>query len=162
MSFESVMLSNHLILSQPLRWPSVFPSIRVFSSGLALCIKWPKYWSFSFSVSPSNEYSGLISFRINWFYFLANQCSPPQKCNSLPSPFHSISYWNPLCISLSVSVIKCGGLTVRGPKVESLCLTCPKILSAFTPINLCLFICKSWSDGNYSTCCICLGEKLMI
>ena len=92
---------------------------RVFSNESVLHIRWPEYWSFSFSINPSNEYSGLISFRINWFYFLANQCSPPQKCNSLPSPFHSISYWNPLWISLSVSVIKCGGFTVRSPKVES-------------------------------------------
>ena len=68
MSIESVMPSNHLILCHPLLLlPSIFPSIRVFSSKLALCIRWPKYWSFSFSISPSNEYSGLISFRIDWF-----------------------------------------------------------------------------------------------
>ena len=64
MSIESVMLSNHLILYHPLLLPSVFPSIRVFSNESALHIRWPKYWSFSFSISPSNEYSGLISFRI--------------------------------------------------------------------------------------------------
>ena len=62
-SIESVMLSNHLILCHPLLLSSIFPSIRVFSSELALLIRWPKYWSFSFSISPSNEYSGLISFR---------------------------------------------------------------------------------------------------
>ena len=67
MSIESVMLSNHLILCHPLLLPSVFPSIRVFSNELALCIRSPKYWSFSFSISLSNEYSGLISFRIDWF-----------------------------------------------------------------------------------------------
>ena len=62
MSVESVMLSNHLVLCRPLLLlPSVFPSIRVFSSELALCTRWPKYWSFTFSISPSNEYSGLIS-----------------------------------------------------------------------------------------------------
>ena len=62
------MPSNHLILSHPLLlWPSIFPSIKVFSSEPALHIRWPKYWSFSFSISPSNEYSGLISFRIDWF-----------------------------------------------------------------------------------------------
>ena len=66
-STESVMLSNHLILCRPLLLlPSVFPSIRVSSNELAILIKWPKYWSFSFSISPSNEYSGLISFRMNW------------------------------------------------------------------------------------------------
>ena len=74
MSIESVMLSNHLILCHPLLLlPSIFPSIRVFSNESALCIKWPKYWSFSFSTSPSNKYSGLISFRIDWFDFLAFQ-----------------------------------------------------------------------------------------
>ena len=65
------MPSNHLILCHPLLLlPSVFPSIRVFSNELALCTRWPKYWSFSFSISPFNEYSGLISFRLDWFYLL--------------------------------------------------------------------------------------------
>ena len=74
MSTESVMLSNHLILCCPvLLLPSVFPSIGVFSSELALCIRGPKYWSFSLSISPSNEYSGLISFRIDWFDLLEVQ-----------------------------------------------------------------------------------------
>ena len=67
MSIESVMPSNHLILCHPLLLlPSIFPSIRVFSSESALLIRWPKYWSFSFNISPSNEYSGLISFRMDW------------------------------------------------------------------------------------------------
>ena len=71
---ESVMPFNHLILCQPLLLlPSIFPSIRIFSSELALCIRWPKYWSFSFSISPSNEYSGLISFRIDRLDLLAVQ-----------------------------------------------------------------------------------------
>ena len=74
MSIESVILSNHLILSRPLPLlPSVFPSIRVFSNGLVLCIRWPKDWSFSFTISPSSEYSGLSSFRIDWFDCLAVQ-----------------------------------------------------------------------------------------
>ena len=74
MSIESVMPSNHLILCRPLLLlPSVFPSIRVFSSESFLPIRWPKCWSFSFSISPSNEYSGLISFRIYWFDLLAVQ-----------------------------------------------------------------------------------------
>ena len=68
MSIELVMPSNHLILYNPLLLlPSVSPSIRVFFNELALHIRWPKYWSFNFSISPSNEYSGLISFRIDWF-----------------------------------------------------------------------------------------------
>ena len=67
MSIESVMLSNHLILCHPLLLlPLTFPSIRVFSKESVLCIRWPKYWIFSFSISPSNEYSGLISFRMDW------------------------------------------------------------------------------------------------
>ena len=74
MSLELVMPSNHLILCRPLLLqPSNFPSIRVFSSESVLCIRWPKYWSFSFSNSPSNEYSGLISFRIDWLDLLAVQ-----------------------------------------------------------------------------------------
>jgi len=74
MSIESVMPSNHFILyCCLLLLPSIFPSIRVFSSESALHIKWPNYWSFSFSISPSNEYSGLISFRINWSDLLAIQ-----------------------------------------------------------------------------------------
>ena len=71
MCIEPVMLSNHLILCCSLLWPSVFLSTRVFSSELALHIRWPKYWSFSFSNSPSDEYSELISFRIDWFDLLA-------------------------------------------------------------------------------------------
>ena len=68
------MPSNHLILCHPLLLlPSIFPSIRVFSNESALCIRWPKYWSFSFSISPSNEYSELISFRMDWMDFLAVQ-----------------------------------------------------------------------------------------
>ena len=80
MSIESVMPSNHLILCRPLLLPSIFSSIRVFSRELALHIRWPKYWSFSFSISPSNKYSGLISFRIDWIDLLAVQGtlkSPP-------------------------------------------------------------------------------------
>ena len=74
MSIESVMPSNHLILCRPLLpLPSIFPSIRVFSNESALHIMWPKYWSFSFSISPSNEYSGLTSFRMDWLDLLAVQ-----------------------------------------------------------------------------------------
>ena len=74
MSIESVMPSNHLILCHPfLLLPSIFPSIRVFSNESVLCIRWPKYWSFSFSISASNEYWGLISFRMDWLGLLAVQ-----------------------------------------------------------------------------------------
>ena len=74
MSIVSVMPSNHLSLCHPLLLPpSIFPSIRVFSNESALCIRWPKYWSFSLNISPSNEYSGLISFRMDWLDLLAIQ-----------------------------------------------------------------------------------------
>ena len=74
MSIESVMPSNHLILCHPLLLlPSIFPSIRVFSNESTVHIRWPKYWSFSFSISPSDEYSRLISFRMDWFDLLAVQ-----------------------------------------------------------------------------------------
>ena len=74
MSIQSVTPSNHLILCRPLLLlPSIFPNIRVFSNESALHIRWPKYWSFSFSISPSSEYSGLISFRMDWLYLLAVQ-----------------------------------------------------------------------------------------
>ena len=74
LSMESVMLSNHLILCHPLFFPpSIFPSIRVFSNESVLRIRWPKHWSFSFNISPSNEHSGLISFRMDWLALLAVQ-----------------------------------------------------------------------------------------
>ena len=74
MSIESVMPSNYLILCRPLLLPpSIFPRIRVFSNESVLCITWPKHWSFSFSISPSNEYPGLISFRMDWLDLLATQ-----------------------------------------------------------------------------------------
>ena len=72
-SIESVIPSSHLILCRPLLLPSIFPSIRIFSNESALHIRWPKYWSFSFNISPSNEYSGLISFRMDWLDLLVVQ-----------------------------------------------------------------------------------------
>ena len=77
MSIKSVMPSNHLILCHPLLLlPSIFPSLRVFPKGSFLCIRWPKYWSFSFSINPSNEHSGVISFRMDWLDLLAVQGTP--------------------------------------------------------------------------------------
>ena len=94
MSIESVMPFNHLIFCHPLLFlPSIFPSIRAFSNEPALCIKWPKYWSFSFSISPSNEDSGLISFRIDWLNLLAVQ-------GTLKSLHHSSKGINSLAFSL--------------------------------------------------------------
>ena len=104
MSIESVMLSSHLILFLPLLLlPSIFPSIRVFSNESAPCIRWPKYWSFSLSVSPSNEHPGLISFRMDWLDLLAVQ----RTCKSLfqhhsskasilwCSAFFTVQLWHP-------------------------------------------------------------------
>ena len=85
MSIQSVMLSNHLILCRPLLLlPSILPSIRVFSNESALRIRWPKDWSFSFSISPSNEYSGLTSFRMDWLE--GSPCSPRDSQESSPTP----------------------------------------------------------------------------
>ena len=97
MSIELVMPSNHLILCRPLfLLPSILPSIRVFSNESALYIRWPKYWSFSFSISPSNEYSGLISFRIDWFDLLAVQGEAAPHFQSTHSSFLSLLYGPPL------------------------------------------------------------------
>ena len=89
MSIESVMPSNHVILCRPLLLlPSIFPNIRVFSTESALHMRWPKYWSFSFSISPSNEHPGLISFRMDWLDLLADQGtlkSLLQHCSSKAS-----------------------------------------------------------------------------
>ena len=97
MSIESVMPSNHFILCRPLLLlPSIFPSIRIFSNESVLCIRWPKYWSFSFSIIPSNEYSGLISFRMDWLDLLAVQgtqeSSPTPQFKSINSSVLSFLY----------------------------------------------------------------------
>ena len=96
-SIESVIPSNHLILCHPLLLPSlIFPGIRVFSSESVICIRWPKYWSFSFIISPSNEYSGLISFRIDWLDLLSVQGTLKsflQHCSSKASILqHSVFF----------------------------------------------------------------------
>ena len=101
MSIESLMPSNHLILCHPLLLPpSIFPSIRVYSNESVLPIRWPKYWSFSFSISPSNAYSGLISFRMDWLDLLAVQGTLKSllKChiNSLVLSF----LYSPTCTSI--------------------------------------------------------------
>ena len=97
MSIKSVIPSNHLILCHPLLLPpSIFPSIRVFSNESVLCIRWPKYWSFSFSISPSNGYSGLIYFKIDWFDLLAVQgtleSSPTLQFKSINSSVFTFLY----------------------------------------------------------------------
>ena len=130
MSIESVMPSNHLILCRPLLLlPSIFPSIRVFSNESALHIRWPKYWSFSFSISPSNEYSGLIYFRIDWFVLLAVQGT--LKCLLQHHNSKASILWCSAFFILQLShpymttgkTIALSGWTFVG-KVMSLLLTC--------------------------------------
>ena len=141
-SMESVMPSNHLILCHPLLLlPSIFPSIRVFSNESVLHIRWPKYWSFNFSISLSSEYSGLISFRVDWFYLLAvgDQLSPvwadyrhrPKLKLSLSHHPHQVTgcptipYWsNPfvcfwLCLKAWRILVPSPGIEPRPPAVEA-------------------------------------------
>ena len=94
MSIELVMPSNHLILCHPLLLlPTIFPSIRVFSNESALHIRWPKYWSFSFSISPFNKYSGLISFRVDYFdLFAVQESSPAPQFENISSLVLSLLY----------------------------------------------------------------------
>ena len=106
MSIESVMPSNHLILCCPLLLlPSIFTSIRVFSSGLAFCMRWPKYWSFSFSISLSNEYSGLISCRIDWFDLLAVQGTLKSLLQHHSSKTSKVSFTSLYSPTLPIRVI---------------------------------------------------------
>ena len=105
MSIEFVIPSNHLMLCCPLLLlPSIFPSIRIFSSELVLCVRWPKYWSFSFNISPSNEYTGLISFRINWFDLLVVQGTLKSLLQHLSSKasilMHSAILYGPTLTSI--------------------------------------------------------------
>ena len=102
MSVKSVMPSNHLILCRPLLIPpSTFPSIRVFSNESILCMRWPEYWSFSFSISPSNEYSGLICFGMDWVDLLAVQGT----LQSLPTPQFKVLA---LVVHCELLVVVCG------------------------------------------------------
>ena len=147
MSIQLVMPSNHLILCHPLLLlPSIFPSIRVFSNESALHIRWPKYWSFSFSISPSKEYSGLISFRIDCFDLLAVQETLKSllqhhnsKCISLwPSVFFMVQLSHlymttgkPIALSIWTFVSKLMSLLFN---------MLPRFVIAFLPKNKCLLI----------------------
>ena len=145
MSTESVMQFNHLILCRSLLLPSIFPSIRVFSNELALCIRWPKYWSFSVSISTSNEYSGLISFRIDWFDLLAVQ---ETLRSLLQHQFESINSQAFFLVQLSHPYISTGkmiALTTRafvGNVMSLLFNTVSRFVIAFLPTSKCLLI--SW------------------
>ena len=130
MSIESVMPSNHIILCCPcLLLPSIFPSIRVFSNEPALRIRWPKYWSFSFSISSSHEYSGLISFRIDWFDLLAVQGTLKSLLQHHSSKASILQCSAFFMVQLSHSYMTTGkimALTIQTfvSKVTSLLLTC--------------------------------------
>ena len=111
MSIELVKPSNHLILCCPLLLlPSIFPSIKVFSNESVLCIRWPKYWSFSFSISPSNEYSGLISFRIDWFNKAMTNLDSILKIRdiTLPTKVHLVE-----AMILPVVMYGCASWTIK-------------------------------------------------
>ena len=149
MSIESVMPSNHLILCRPLLLPSIFPSIKVFSKESVLRIRWPKYWSFSFSISPSNEYSGLTSFRIDWFNLLAVRGAPkslPQHQSSKTSVLQGSTFFMVQLSHPEMTTGKTIALT-RQPfasKVMSLLFnTLSGLVIAFLPRSKRLLISKS-------------------
>ena len=149
MSIASVMLSNHLILCFPLLLlPSIFHSIRVFCSELVLCIRWPKYWSFSFNISPSSEYSGLISFRIDRFDLLAVQGTLKSLLQHHSSKasilLHSVFF----IVQLSHPYMTTGKIigltrwTFVGKVMSLLFNMLSRLVIAFLPRNKCLLI--SW------------------
>ena len=150
MSIESVMPSNHLILCHPLLLlPSIFPSTGVFSNESVLCIRWPKYWSFNSSISPSNEYSGLISFRMDWLDLLAVQGTLKgllQHHNSKASILQCSAFF---MVQLSHSYITTGktiALTIQAfvSKLMSLLfITLSMFVIPFLPRSKCLWI--SWN-----------------
>ena len=149
MSIESVMPSNHLILCQPLLLPpSIFPSIRVFSNESALHIRWPKYWSFSFSLSPSNEYSGLLSFRMDWLDRLAVQGTLKSIIQYHRSKASILRHSTFFIVQLSHPYLTSGeniALTrwTTVGKVMSLFFTMlSRLVTAFLPRSICVLI--SW------------------
>ena len=144
MSINLVMPSNHLILCCPLLLPSIFPSIRIFPNESVLCIRWPKYWSFSFSMSPSNEYSGLIFFRIHWFDLPAGQRtlkSLLQHHSSKASILWCSAFF---IIQLSLSYVTTGKTialtrwTFVGKVMSLLFNRLSRLVTAFLPRSKCL------------------------
>ena len=156
MSTESVMPSSHLILCcPPLFLPSIFPSIRVFSNESVLHIGWPKYWSFSFSISPSNEYSVLISFRIDWLDLLAVQGTPKSllqhhssKASVLrPSTFFIVQLSHPYMTTGKTKALT--RWTFVGKVMSLLFNMLSMLVIAFLPRSKCLLI--SWLQSPPST-----------
>ena len=148
MSIQLVMPSSCLILCPPLLLlPSIFPSKRVFPNESVLCIRWPKYWIFSFSISPSNEYSGLISFKIDWFDLLgtpkgSQESSPAPQFKSINSLVLSLLY-GPHLTSLHMTTIKTITLTIWtfvGKVISLLCNMLSSFVIAFLQRSKCLLI----------------------
>ena len=132
------MPSNHLILCHPLLLPSIFLSIRIFSSESVLCFRWPKYWSFSFSIIPSNEYSGLISFRMDWFDLLAvkgfQESSPTPQFKIINSSALSFLYGPTLtCIHDTGKTIVLTRWTFVGKVMSLLFKVLSRFVIAFLP-----------------------------
>ena len=152
MSTESVMLSNHFILCRPLLLlSSVLPSIRVFSNESVLCIRWPEYWSFSFSISPSNEYSGLIYFRMDWLDLLAVQgileSSPTlqfKSINSWCSAFFIVQLSHPyMTTGKTIALTR---QTFVGKVMSLLFNMLSRLVITFLPRSMCLLI--SWLQSS--------------
>ena len=158
MSIESVMSSNHLILCCSLLLPAIFPSIRVFSNQSVLCIRWPKYWSFSFSVSPSNEYSGLISFRMDWLDLLAVQCTLKSLLQHHSSKASILQHSTFFLVQLSHPYMTTGKTIVLtrwtfvGKVMSLLFNMLSRLVITFLPKSKCLLI--SWLQ---SPCAMILG-----
>ena len=149
MSIESVMPSSHLILCHPLLLlPSIFPSIRVFSSESTLHMRWPKYWSFSFSISPSNEYSGLISFRMAWLDLLAVQGTLKSLLQHHSSKASILQHSGFFTVQLSHSYMTTGKTraltrqTSVGKVMSLLFNMLSRLVITFLPRNKCVLI--SW------------------
>ena len=157
-SIESVMPSNHLILCHPLLLPSVFPSIRVFSNVSVLHIRWSKYWSFSFCISPSNEYSRSTSFRIDWLDLLAVQGIPKsllQHHSSKPSILqHSAFFMGQLSHPYMTTrkTIALARRTLVGKLMSRLFNTLSRFIIAFLPRSNCLLISRLQSPTKLLFC----------
>ena len=143
------MPSNHLILCHPLLLPSIFPSIRVFSNESVLCIRWPEYWSFSFSISPFNEYSGLISFRIDWLDLLVVQGTLKSLLQQHSSKASILQCSAFLIVQLSHLYMTTGRIialtrqTFVGKVMSLLLNMLSRLVITFLPRSKCLLISKS-------------------
>ena len=136
MSIESVMLSNPLILCRPLLLPSIFPSIRVFSNELALGIRWPMDWSFSFSIHPSNEYSGLISFRIDRLDLFAVQMALKSLLlHCIEYLLRAINYW-----AVILKRNHYNKIFIMYKKIQGRILKCFILVFIYVCVNICIYL----------------------